>query len=1213
MIMSSNNDMHDNPPSNYDDDADDPSADPSAGPDPEPEMPNNINTNNPIPGYDLSFRHLKAVILFQSLYRKRLNDIMTLKNKLENITHIIHSMALNLQMNNHLNVITYDYYTECMRMLNNLKDITDELPPVSTKLYSSNNNTTFQNYWDKVCYIEYTCLNLLKNCGCNSIYDALRYIIGINWNIGLRQSLFKVIRFLNSSFQIKTIKIDNFEGTFTADLLPEIRKNLNFSSSLTMKLYGAEIHLPIYGKLLIMRGYFKPDHLNILMNSETYQQKYMTILNEFNAKTHNKLCIKQSTETHNESISTKKSKVIILDPRASNDISNAYKSKYLKILNIRDFLVLSIQEIIELINNKYTEFQKIQSRAYSSLLEEYNNSTIENKVNILTLLLIHEKGHDLAKSVISYQYANSLEQMNQITRQFHWQVNKAYIKLSTNIEKGQIDMNICNTINANTSEASYEDRINAMKCDESVKRRAREKLKELKNSREGNSKAVRYLDTLLSIPFGTYKKEKMLRFLSEFRQELCDFIKGNLNSTDILLPESIISMYKESKIHTANSIGICMDILVKHRNKQLSKSSNSNSNNNDSAREDSKTNLHKSALLTPLIGPLAGPSNIPEFNLNAEFTDIPKSNDPIEAHTSVPVRKTSRASNPDSQTAREDIIYESNLIRSNSDLTLIEHAYNKLNSLINRWDTYKLERRQYMKTVGDKLECIHGQNDAKHKVKQIIGQWINGDMEGGIFGFNGPPGTGKTSLAKEGISSCLLDNDSSTRPFAFISLGGSTNSSFLEGHGYTYVDSKHGRIVDLLIECKCMNPIIYFDELDKVSGTAHGKEIMDLLIHITDPQQNEMFNDKYFDGIKIDLSKALIIFSYNDSELIDPTLMNRITEVKFKPLNKQEKIHIGCNFLLPKILRSVGYTNEEIVFNADIIAYIVESYIYEAGVRTLKEKLYELIREMNIRNLNNENISFPLVVNQDLIDDILEKKNRITLKTIHRRPVIGLVNGLYATTVGIGGITLIQVYDMLSDQKFSLELTGKLGDVMKESVRCAKTISWRILPTVIKNKLIEEWKTNPYGLHIHFPSAGTPKDGPSAGITCCTAVISFLCKLPVRPYIALTGEIDLLGNVRAIGGVLQKIEGAIRAGVKLVLIPKENSTDWEEIKHNYQELTDFRVFEVNNVNEVVKLVLINKENYQFNFDDEQSIDETRKSELNNIMEFIKETDLKFSI
>ena len=196
--------------------------------------------------------------------------------------------------------------------------------------------------------------------------------------------------------------------------------------------------------------------------------------------------------------------------------------------------------------------------------------------------------------------------------------------------------------------------------------------------------------------------------------------------------------------------------------------------------------------------------------------------------------------------------------------------------------------KKYMENVETILDkSVYGHLEAKRQIQRIIGQWINGTNSGHCFGFEGPPGVGKTSLAKKGISICLKDFNGKSRPFSFIAMGGSCNGSVLEGHSYTYVGSTWGKIVDILIDSKCMNPIIFIDELDKISKTENGKEIIGILTHLTDATQNDEFADKYFAGIKFDLSKVLFIFSYNDYNLLDPILADRIHRVKFRHLSKR--------------------------------------------------------------------------------------------------------------------------------------------------------------------------------------------------------------------------------------------------------------------------------------------------------------------------------------
>ena len=207
-------------------------------------------------------------------------------------------------------------------------------------------------------------------------------------------------------------------------------------------------------------------------------------------------------------------------------------------------------------------------------------------------------------------------------------------------------------------------------------------------------------------------------------------------------------------------------------------------------------------------------------------------------------------------------------------------SYNIISNDITIIDNNKSKTFSNIEKIRDTLEeSVHGHEKAKRQVERIIGQWITGEQSGYCFGFEGPPGVGKTSLAKLGLANCLKDEDGVSRPFAFIAIGGASNSSTLDGHNYTYVGSTWGKIVDILMEKKCMNPIIFIDELDKVSKTEHGKEIIGILTHLIDSTQNSAFQDKYFTGIDLDLSKALFIFSYNDVEAIDSIIISSIFPV----------------------------------------------------------------------------------------------------------------------------------------------------------------------------------------------------------------------------------------------------------------------------------------------------------------------------------------------
>ena len=287
-------------------------------------------------------------------------------------------------------------------------------------------------------------------------------------------------------------------------------------------------------------------------------------------------------------------------------------------------------------------------------------------------------------------------------------------------------------------------------------------------------------------------------------------------------------------------------------------------------------------------------------------------------------------------------------------------------------------------------EAAFGLDDAKMQIMQLFGQLIsNPKAVGTAIAIKGPMGTGKTTLVKEGISKILQ------RPFAFIPLGGATDSSFLEGHSYTYEGSLWGKIVDILIQSKCMNPVFYFDELDKVSDTAKGEEIIGILTHLTDTSQNNQFHDKYFSEIDFDLSRALFIFSYNDEERINPILRDRMYKITTKGYNIKEKTTICSDYLSPKIQENVGFKKDDIIIPDDVIKYIIDNYTdEEKGVRNIKRCIEIIYTKLNLyrlmkpdTNLFKKDLSikveFPYTVTTDAVQKLIKKEERINLSHLY--------------------------------------------------------------------------------------------------------------------------------------------------------------------------------------------------------------------------------------
>lgn len=268
---------------------------------------------------------------------------------------------------------------------------------------------------------------------------------------------------------------------------------------------------------------------------------------------------------------------------------------------------------------------------------------------------------------------------------------------------------------------------------------------------------------------------------------------------------------------------------------------------------------------------------------------------------------------------------------------------------------------------------------------QMLGQLlINPKAIGTAIAIHGPPGTGKTSLVKEGISKIL------NRPFAFIALGGATDSSFLEGHGYTYEGSTWGKIVQILIDCNCMNPVIYFDELDKISATPRGEEIVGILTHLTDTSQNSQFHDKYFAEINFDLSKCLFIFSYNDESKVNPILKDRMYRIKTKGYSGKEKNCISNSYLLPKIREQVKFNEDEIIIPDEVISHIIETHCNkEDGVRNLKRCLEIIHTKINLYRLMKPGsnlfegemslkVEFPFKVTKEVVDKLIKRETDTT-------------------------------------------------------------------------------------------------------------------------------------------------------------------------------------------------------------------------------------------
>lgn len=477
---------------------------------------------------------------------------------------------------------------------------------------------------------------------------------------------------------------------------------------------------------------------------------------------------------------------------------------------------------------------------------------------------------------------------------------------------------------------------------------------------------------------------------------------------------------------------------------------------------------------------------------------------------------------------------------------------------------------------------VYGHKEAKDQLIKYIAQLTRHSMtqttrsKGMVLGIQGPCGNGKTTLIEKGVSKVL------GLPFAAIPLGGATDNAFLNGHSYTYEGSVWGQIADVLMKTKCLNPIIYMDELDKVSACHKGQEIIHQLIHLTDPSQNSHFQDRYFGNIDIDLSHVTFIFSYNDASNINHILRDRITEVKTLGFTLPDKLKIAENFLVPSVCRDIGMP--PVVFSQDTIQHMIEAYTYEGGVRKIKELIFDVCRSLNVDDLcghvrlttkrrkTNENGKYTITVEK--VKEYLKHKHIMQKEKIHTVPTVGRINGLYASSaVDMGGIIAIETRLVPSDNVYGLSLTGNLGKVMKESGTVAKTLAWKMLVPVLQSKWETKWAKVKESIHIHCPEGAVNKDGPSAGTALTVAILSLLTGNAIRNDVAITGEINLSGDVLAIGGLRSKLYGAKSAGCKLALFPSDNTEDYNKIVRECTDLFDdtFRALPVSSLSQVLPL------------------------------------------
>lgn len=451
----------------------------------------------------------------------------------------------------------------------------------------------------------------------------------------------------------------------------------------------------------------------------------------------------------------------------------------------------------------------------------------------------------------------------------------------------------------------------------------------------------------------------------------------------------------------------------------------------------------------------------------------------------------------------------------------------------------------------------YGLEDVKERILEYLSvKKMSGTLKGPILCLVGPPGVGKTSIARS-IAKAV------NRKYVRMSLGGMRDEAEIRGHRRTYVGAIPGRIVYSLKEAKSMNPLILLDEIDKLSSDYKGNP-GDALLEVLDSEQNKTFRDNYME-LPIDLSKVLFITTANSLDTIPRPLLDRMEVVEVSGYTYEEKFNIARNHLIPKIFKEYKLNNEVITINDEAIKFVIDGYTRESGVRSLERVISSLIRK-SMASILKKNLK-GMNIDKAKVEELLGTK-RYSFDEKMKEDKIGVVTGMAWTVYG--GDTL-PVEAMVMSGSGKLQLTGQLGDVMQESAKAAYTY---VRANASKYNIKEDfYKTK--DIHIHVPEGAVPKDGPSAGVTMVTALVSALSGNKVKCNVAMTGEVTLTGRVLAIGGLKEKSLAAYRMGIDTIIIPKENEKDIEKIPSSVKE--NLTIITAEDVGEVLKNAIVGDE------------------------------------
>ena len=1066
----------------------------------------------------------------KEINHKATTDVLPLvEKKIDFFKDVIQKTIIHVKKNKFLDILGISDVNTCIERLGDLSKKIQEV---------SENKTNTDVLINNLQQINNELSSLLKSYGTDSLDDLLLICFGNNSKIMSEDTQYDKFELLKKYFHPTSYKVINKKDDNKQKKPDEcIDDTTNLTCYDVVSSYK-QFHMKVYGiKLLI--------HNSVLKKSLVIFGIVDDIVIEF---------------LNNIYVTNKQKKIIESLPQDEEFKSESFQ-KFLTSLILKDYLVYENEhEIYSKYAGLTSQCNNLKQKQISHTVKEFITDDMFNKRNTLIQLLIRSSNYEnqylayLLYDLLSNDSNGNVDTQEQTIlfdsfpwpmKQFFKQAMKKTIQYTN--ELSNFDIN----------KIPIEQQICLLKAADSVKEKAMMKLKEVKaKSEDSGSKARQYLDGLLKIPFSIYKREPILNIMNSIRTQFKDvYKKYNIEKIfpDILNKEKYTSM----------------EVL-----KYIKKIQGETGSNNISDQVEKIKKYLTTGDKKKIVSNIKFLDNILKKHNKSRTKYSHLNKDEMCEHINGVVDFYNKEKD---KTIINDIVIEFNSVANMNPILSnveIKTDIKKINSDMKEITDYMTE----VKTTLDK--AVYGHDKAKKQIERIIGQWINGEQDGYCFGFEGPPGVGKTSLAKRGLSDCLKDDKGVSRPFAMIQMGGDSNGSTLHGHNYTYVGSTWGSIVQILIDKKCMNPIIFIDEVDKISRTENGKEIVGILTHLLDPAQNDCFQDKYFTGIELDLSKALFILSYNDASAIDKILLDRVHRIKFESLSLEDKLVISKTHILPEVYKKMGL-EDMIKFDDEVLKFIIDEYTCESGVRKLKEILFEIIGEINLDVLknNDKEHNFPIIITiTDIKTKYFKDKREIIIRKVPDESLVGYANGMYATSLGNGGTLPIHAKFFPSEQFLELKLTGLQQDVMKESMHVALTVAWNLTPETKKQSVrkLYDGEHNKCGINIHPGDGSVQKDGPSAGGIITLVLYSLLNDLPIKARFAMTGEIQMSGHITAIGGLNHKILGSLKAGVKEFIYPKENKKDFDDFYEKYKDderLKDIKFYEVDHISEALALII----------------------------------------